>query len=221
MSSASSGEQRRHRDDVDDLQRRAEVLDVLIQPRAHRAQLLADAQLLGLEVLDLLLLFGGEQQRATLLFAALRLQRGELFLGVVQLLLELLLLGMEALVGGAPQLLHALEGTREGGAAAHADQVGAAGRGCRARSAPGRRCLPRPASGAGRIIPEAAVPKIRTTFWHLNIIGVAPLLRAETRIGERRRAGGGPPDRVFPRPDITASSAARWHDVCTRTPGLS
>jgi putative ABC transport system permease protein len=34
-------------------------------------------------------------------------------------------------------------------------------------------------------IPEAAVPKIKTTFWHLNIIGVAPVLRAETRIGDR------------------------------------
>jgi putative ABC transport system permease protein len=34
-------------------------------------------------------------------------------------------------------------------------------------------------------IPEAAVPKIKTTFWHLNIIGVTPVLRAETRIGER------------------------------------
>jgi putative ABC transport system permease protein len=34
-------------------------------------------------------------------------------------------------------------------------------------------------------IPEAAVPKIRTTFWRLNIIGVEPVLRGETRIGER------------------------------------
>ena len=34
-------------------------------------------------------------------------------------------------------------------------------------------------------IPEAAVPKIKTTFWHLNIIGVTPVLRAETRVGER------------------------------------
>jgi len=34
-------------------------------------------------------------------------------------------------------------------------------------------------------IPESALPKIKTTFWHLNIIGVAPVLRAEARIGDR------------------------------------
>src|SRR5215472_10228531 len=28
-------------------------------------------------------------------------------------------------------------------------------------------------------IPEAAVPKVKATFWHLNIIGFAPSLRAE------------------------------------------
>jgi putative ABC transport system permease protein len=49
-------------------------------------------------------------------------------------------------------------------------------------------------------IPEAAVPKIKTTFWHLNIIGVAPVLRAEARIGER-----------------TAPVEGRWIDV--REPG--
>lgn len=35
-------------------------------------------------------------------------------------------------------------------------------------------------------IPEAAVPKIKTTFWHLNIIGVAPSLRALAQEGDRR-----------------------------------
>jgi putative ABC transport system permease protein len=34
-------------------------------------------------------------------------------------------------------------------------------------------------------IPEAAVPKIKTTFWRLNITGFAPSLRAVARIGER------------------------------------
>jgi putative ABC transport system permease protein len=34
-------------------------------------------------------------------------------------------------------------------------------------------------------IPEAAVPKIKTTFWHLNIIGVAPALRAVTQVAGR------------------------------------
>src|SRR5207302_2738367 len=34
-------------------------------------------------------------------------------------------------------------------------------------------------------IPEAAVPKIKTTFWHLNIIAVAPSLRAVAQIGGR------------------------------------
>jgi putative ABC transport system permease protein len=34
-------------------------------------------------------------------------------------------------------------------------------------------------------IPEAAVPKIKTTFWHLNIIAVAPTLRAVTQVGGR------------------------------------
>jgi putative ABC transport system permease protein len=35
-------------------------------------------------------------------------------------------------------------------------------------------------------IPEAAVPKIKTTFWHLNIIGYSPSLRTETRVDGRR-----------------------------------
>src|ERR1700757_4399710 len=34
-------------------------------------------------------------------------------------------------------------------------------------------------------IPEAAVPKIKTTFWHLNIIAVAPTLRAVAQVGGR------------------------------------
>ena len=34
-------------------------------------------------------------------------------------------------------------------------------------------------------IPEAAVPKIKATFWHLNIIGFAPALRAQAEIGGR------------------------------------
>ena len=34
-------------------------------------------------------------------------------------------------------------------------------------------------------IPETAVPKIKTTFWHLNIIGVAPALRAVTQVAGR------------------------------------
>ena len=34
-------------------------------------------------------------------------------------------------------------------------------------------------------IPEAAVPKIKTTFWHLNIIAVAPSLRAVAQVGGR------------------------------------
>src|SRR5207248_10247362 len=34
-------------------------------------------------------------------------------------------------------------------------------------------------------IPEAAVPKIKTTFWHLNIIGVAPSVRPVEQVGDR------------------------------------
>src|SRR5579862_4035412 len=34
-------------------------------------------------------------------------------------------------------------------------------------------------------IPEAAVPKIKTTFWHLNIIGFAPALRAQAQVDGR------------------------------------
>jgi putative ABC transport system permease protein len=37
-------------------------------------------------------------------------------------------------------------------------------------------------------IPEAAVPRIATTFWHLNIAGYTPSLRATAQVGERRVA---------------------------------
>ncbi len=38
---------------------------------------------------------------------------------------------------------------------------------------------------AGDFIPEAQVPKIKSTFWHLNITGVAPSLKATSRTGGR------------------------------------
>src|SRR2546430_12125172 len=97
----------------------------LVQPGTHGAQLLADAQLLGLEVLDFLLLLGCDDERG--LLAALGPQRGELVFGFAQLLLELLLFRPEALICRTPQFFHALERSRERGAAAHADEVGAAG----------------------------------------------------------------------------------------------
>src|SRR2546430_16657979 len=65
--------------DVDDLEGRAQALDVRVQPGTHGAQLLADAQLLGLEVLDFLLLLGCDDERG--LLAALGPQRGELVFG--------------------------------------------------------------------------------------------------------------------------------------------
>src|SRR5579862_1505938 len=113
--------QRRHHDDVDDLERRAQPLDVRVQSGAHCAQLLADAQLLGLEVLDLLLLLGGDDEGGV--FAALGAQRAQLVFGFAQLLLELLLLGAEAVIGRAPQLVYPLKRPGEGSAAAYADQV--------------------------------------------------------------------------------------------------
>src|SRR2546430_9965073 len=51
--------------DVDDLEGRAQALDVRVQPGTHGAQLLADAQLLGLEVLDFLLLLGRSEEHTS------------------------------------------------------------------------------------------------------------------------------------------------------------
>src|SRR5689334_25365641 len=49
-----AGEHERHEQDVDDLHAHAERLDVVLEAGLHRAQLLAYAQLLLLEALDLL-----------------------------------------------------------------------------------------------------------------------------------------------------------------------
>src|SRR5262249_24056553 len=99
--------ERRYHDDVDDLDGSAEILDVGVQPGVYSPQLLADTQLLGLEMIDLVLLFGCQDQCG--LVVALALQLSELALGLAQLRLELLLLGAEAVISRAAQLLDTFE----------------------------------------------------------------------------------------------------------------
>src|SRR5262249_45750898 len=105
-------EHQRRNEDVDDLQLGPELLDVLVELGPYRPQLLADAQLLILEVIQLLLLLRGQHERRFV--AALGLQGSKLLLSVAQLLFQLLLLRMEAIVGDTAQRIDALEGPRIG-----------------------------------------------------------------------------------------------------------
>jgi hypothetical protein len=118
-------EQQWRNDDVQQLQAIAQGLDFLVEAAPHFAQFPPDAQLLALEACDLGLLLGRDQHAG--LLAALRLQLRQGLLGGFQFLLELDLLGAEAVVGVAAQRFDALEGPAETGTTAQADQVATAG----------------------------------------------------------------------------------------------
>src|SRR6516164_439620 len=73
-------DQQRHQTDVDELQARAERLDLLVEPAAHLAQLLADLDLLVEEPLQLRALFRRQDHLLVLALAAL--QRLQFALGL-------------------------------------------------------------------------------------------------------------------------------------------
>src|SRR5690606_3984918 len=117
-------DQHRHGPDVERLAPGGQVLDVLAQGVLHGAQLPAQIEHLGAEVVDLLLLGRGEDHAALLL---LLLERADLGLGVLDPGEQLLLLGPEPVLG---VLLHGpdhLEWPVDQAAAAQADQSLAAG----------------------------------------------------------------------------------------------
>ena len=62
-------------------------------------------------------------------------------------------------------------------------------------------------------IPEAQVPKIKSTFWQLNITGFAPSLKAAAVIGRPECAGG---RRVVPAPLARAGRLACSKPACAR-----
>ncbi len=101
------------------------LVDVGIQVAAHAAQLLANANLLVEEALQLRLLLGAHQQRLPAVVAR-GLQLAQALLGLRELGLEALLGGAELEVGAAAQLLDGRERPRIGRAAAQADQCRAA-----------------------------------------------------------------------------------------------
>ena len=81
-----------------------------IQPGAHRAQLLADAQLLGLEAGELLLLLRASGCIAELLSPPWTAAPRACSSVARSCCLQFLFLGPEAVIGRAPQRLDALEG---------------------------------------------------------------------------------------------------------------
>src|SRR5690606_22192775 len=110
--------------DVQDLERRAELLDAPVEIAADRPKLLANPELLLLEAPDLGLLLRRQEQRRRIL--ALLLELGEPALRLGKLVLQTLLRCAELRVRLAAERLDAREGPRERRAALEPDQVRAA-----------------------------------------------------------------------------------------------
>src|SRR5262245_36058035 len=113
-----SDHERRHQPDVQPLDARAEALDVLAQVVLHVAQVLAGLDEILAHLLARLALLGRDQLLAALLVPG-GVELLQALLGVLQLALELLLLGQVALLGVALDGLHLVEGP--GHVAARAD----------------------------------------------------------------------------------------------------
>src|SRR6185312_14727908 len=108
-------DQQRHEGDVEELDLGLEPIDVLAQGELHLAELAADLQHLAAEIVDRLGLLGGERHIG--LSPALALQLLDLRLRVLELLFELLLARLVAVIGGALDVLHHLERPDRGAAA--------------------------------------------------------------------------------------------------------
>src|SRR5690606_35426252 len=115
--------QRQHAD-VQDLERRAELLDAAVEIAADGPELLADPELLVLEAADLGLLLRRQQQRRRIL--ALLLELAEPPLRLRELVLQPLLRRAELRVRFTAQRFDARERPRERRAAPEPDQVRAA-----------------------------------------------------------------------------------------------